>query len=277
MIRLNRSALLRGVALTSAVLGVVSVSSAYAAETEPAPTGSDSAEQVTDVIVTGSRTTGRTVQNSAAPVDVISGASLTNTGAGSTLEALNRLLPSFNVPALVQPDLGSLVRGGQLRGLDPAYTLVLINGKRRHTTSVVNEDGFAGSVAADLALIPAGAIQRVEILRDGASAVYGSDAIAGVINIILKDETSPSTISVQTGKSYEGDGAVNIVRGNHAFALGDRGHLAIAGEFAAQSRAVRNFPLKSSYLIYPALNAAGRPVRLGTNNSLPTGATPDPP
>ncbi len=264
-----RQTVLRGVAFTAFSLSIAGgVQAEEAGEARP--------DQVADVIVTGTRSTGRTVQNSAAPVDVISAAALANTGAGTTLEALDRLLPSFNVPALVQPDLGSIVRGGQLRGLDPAYTLVLVNGKRRHTTSVVNEDGFAGSVAADLALIPAGAIQRIEVLRDGASAVYGSDAIAGVINIILKDENSPSTLSVQTGQTYEGDGAVSIVRGNHAFALGDRGHLAVAGEFTAQSRAVRNFPLKSSYLIYPALNAAGQPVRLGVNNSLPAGASPDP-
>lgn len=268
----RRSAVLAGVAF-----GALSLAVAAAAQAETVDVSADDAgQQVTDVIVTGSRTAGRTVQNSAAPVDVISGTTLTNTGASSTLEALNRLLPSFNVPALVQPDLGSIVRGGQLRGLDPAYTLVLINGKRRHTTSVVNEDGFAGSVAADLALIPAGAIQRVEVLRDGASAVYGSDAIAGVINIILKDGKSPSSFSVQTGQTYEGDGAVSIIRGNHSFALGDRGHLSVAGEFSVQSRAVRNFPLKSTYLIYPALNAAGQPVRLGVNNSLPAGATADP-
>ncbi|MFT4090487.1 MAG: TonB-dependent receptor [Asticcacaulis sp.] len=257
-----------------AAIGLLVAVPAYADDF--AADAADHDADVTQVVVTGTRATGRTVQNSAAPIDVISSRDLANTGQTTVLESLNRLLPSLNVPAQVQPDIGSIVRGAQLRGLDPAYTLVLVNGKRRHTTANVNEDGFAGSVATDLGLIPAGSIARIEVLRDGASAVYGSDAIAGVINIILKDADSPGGISIQTGKTYEGDGASNIVRFNHGFRLGDRASLAIAAEVAHQDRTIRNFPLKDSYLIYPAIDSNGNPVRLGTNNSLPAGTTADP-
>ena len=105
------------------------------------------AQSAESVVVTGTRANGRTVHNSAAPIDLISQKDLAQPGATNILEAMGRLLPSFNVPALVQPDLGSMVRGAQLRNMDPAYTLVLVNGKRRHTTAVVNEDGFPVSVA----------------------------------------------------------------------------------------------------------------------------------
>lgn len=263
--------MLSGIAHASFLAALLTVS-ATGVQAQAA-TGED---ELTQVIVTGTRATGRTVQNSAAPVDVISSRELINTGQTTVLESLNRLVPSFNVPAQVQPDLGSIVRGAQLRGLDPAYTLVLVNGKRRHTTANVNEDGFAGSVAVDLALIPAGSIERIEVLRDGASAVYGSDAIAGVINIILKDAESPSGVSIQTGQTYEGDGAANIFRFNHGFRIGERASLAIGAEVAHQDRTIRNFPVKDSYLFWPAFDVNGNRVRLGTNNSLPAGATPDP-
>ena len=108
------------------------------------------------VIVTGARGTGRTVANSAAPIDVISAQQLQAMGKLNLLDVLETALPSFNLPARVQPDLGSIVRAGQLRNLDPSHTLVLVNGKRRHTTAIVNEDGFPGSAATDLALIPTG-------------------------------------------------------------------------------------------------------------------------
>jgi len=269
---------LLGAAAGSVILTALTLAgvSPVRAQASGAPKAEEGAEEIAQVVVTGTRAKGRTVQNSAAPVDVISSRDLVNTGQTTVLESLNRLLPSFNVPAQVQPDIGSITRGAQLRGLDPAYTLVLINGKRRHTTANVNEDGFPGSVAVDLGLIPAGAIERIEVLRDGASAVYGSDAIAGVINIILKDASSRSGLSIQTGQTYEGDGAANIVRFNHGFRLGQRASLALAAEVAQQDRTIRNFPLKDSYLIYPAIDSSGNPVRLGTNNSLPSGTTADP-
>lgn len=122
-----------------------------------APTsGSGSAYGANDITVTGARAAGRTVQSSAAPIDVLDATTLQSSGELNLLEGRDRLLPSVNLPAPVQPHLGSLIRAGQLRNLDPAYTLALGNGKRRHTTALVNEDGFPGSVAADLGLTPSG-------------------------------------------------------------------------------------------------------------------------
>ena len=235
----------------------------------------DTTTHLDTVVVTGSRASGRTVGNSAAPIDVIGTAEIESTGASSLLEALNRLLPSFNLPAALQPDLGSIARGGQLRNLDPAYTLTLINGKRRNTTALVNEDGFAGSVAVDLALIPTGAIERIEVLRDGASALYGSSAIAGVINVVLKGDTDGSA-SLRSGQSYRGDGAISSAAIDKGFALGDRGVLHLSAQLDQQDSAVRNPPLKPGYLLYPAVDANGNPVRLGSNNALPAGAQPNP-
>lgn len=234
------------------------------------------AEEAQTVLVTGARASGRTADNSAAPVDIISGQQLQASGRLNLLEALDTALPSFNLPARVQPDLGSIVRAGQLRNLDPSHTLILVNGKRRHSTAIVNEDGFPGSVAPDLALIPTGAIARVEVLRDGASAIYGSDAIAGVINIILKSDDSGS-LSGQTGRSYRGDGSNSYARIDGGSRLDGQGFLHASAEFNHQSPAVRNFALNPGYLSYPAVrNSDGQLVKLGPNNSLPAGASPNP-
>lgn len=204
----------------------------------------DDTQSAESVVVTGTRANGRTVHNSAAPIDLISQKDLAQTGATNILEAMGRLLPSFNVPALVQPDLGSMVRGAQLRNMDPAYTLVLVNGKRRHTTAVVNEDGFPGSVATDLSLIPTAAIDHIEVLRDGASAIYGSDALAGVINIVLKKDTK-GTFSGQGGSTYDGGGTNGYVRADKGFSFDHgKGFVHFSAEFNRQDMASRNFPLK---------------------------------
>ncbi len=276
---MKRDSANQAILASASILALSSLAFSAQAQTSAEASRPDqSVATVDEIIVTGTRATGRTVANSASPIDVISGDAVVNTGAPNVLEALNLLLPSFNLPAQVQPDLGALVRGAQLRGLDPAYTLVLVNGKRRHTTAVVNYDGFAGSVPVDLALIPGDSIERIEVLRDGASAVYGSDAIAGVINIILKSGAQPSTLSVQAGATYEGDGAVYIARGTHGWSFADgRGYLNLGAEAIIQERAVRNPEIRSSYLYYPAIDRiTGLPVRLGPNNSLPAGADPDP-
>jgi len=229
------------------------------------------------VIVTGTRASTRTVQQSAAPIDVIDAAALNATGKANLLEALQNLLPSFNLPASIQPDLGSIVRGAQLRNLDPGYTLVLVNGKRRHTTAVTQDDGFSGSVWVDLGLIPVSSIARVEVLRDGAAALYGSDAIAGVINLILKSDAQGGEGVLEHGLSYAGDGGVTKARGNFGVPLGERGFVNISAEHTRQRLAVRSPPLREDYLLYPAIDtASGQPVALAPGNRLPAGASPDP-
>jgi len=235
------------------------------------------ASSLDTVIVTGTRASGRTVQSSAAPIDVIDAADIGATGKANLLEALQNLLPSFNLPANIQPDLGSIVRGAQLRNLDPGYTLVLVNGKRRHTTAVTQDDGFSGSVWVDLGLIPVSAIERVEVLRDGASALYGSDAIAGVINIILKSTATGGEAALEYGQSYKGDGGVSKLHANLGLPLGERGFAHLAAEHTRQRLAVRTPPVRDDYLLYPAIdNITGQPVALGPRNTLPPGASPDP-
>jgi len=154
------------------------------------------------IIVTGTRTANRTVANSPVPVDVISAKEIANTGATETNKILNQLVPSFNFPQPSIADGSDALRPATLRGLSPDQTLVLINGKRRHVSALLNINGTVGrgSAAVDLNLIPGLAISRVEVLRDGAAAQYGSDAIAGVINIQLKNSNHGGRASVTWGE-----------------------------------------------------------------------------
>jgi len=154
-------------------------------------------------VVTGTRVSDRTVANAPVPVDVLTSAEIKQTGATETNQILQMLAPSFNFPRPTISDGTDHIRPATLRGLGPDQVLVLVNGKRRHTTALVNVNGTVGrgSTGADLNAIPAASIERIEILRDGAAAQYGSDAIAGVINIILKSDPV-SDLGVQVGSSY---------------------------------------------------------------------------
>ncbi len=140
------------------------------------------------IIVTGTRRTDRTVADSAVPIDIISSEALENSGTTETNRLLNNLVPSFNFPQPSLTDGTDSLRPATLRGLAPDQVLVLVNGKRRHLSSLLNLNGSIGrgSAAVDLNTIPPIAIERIEVLRDGASSLYGSDAIAGVINVQLK-------------------------------------------------------------------------------------------
>jgi iron complex outermembrane receptor protein len=154
------------------------------------------------IIVTGTRSTTRTVENSPVPVDVLSGEMLTESGLTETNRILNKLVPSFNFPQPAISDGSDAVRPATLRGLGPDQTLVLLNGKRRHTAALLNINGTVGrgSAAVDMNSIPALAIERIEVLRDGASSQYGSDAIAGVINVRLKTADSGGRATATYGK-----------------------------------------------------------------------------
>ncbi|MBC3932150.1 TonB-dependent receptor plug domain-containing protein [Undibacterium curvum] len=177
------------------------------------------------VIVTGTRSVKRTVSDSEAPIDVLSNKDLQNTGSLELGTALTKLLPSLNFPRPAVADGTSSNRPAQLRGLSPDQTLVLVNGKRWHTTAVVNVNGTAGrgSAPADLNTIPVSAIERVEVLRDGAAAQYGSDAIAGVINIILKKGAQGGEIQLGGGRTSQGDGNQRSISANFGTQLGDKG------------------------------------------------------
>src|SRR4051812_3199636 len=154
------------------------------------------------IVVTGTRRNDRTVADSPVPVDVIGAEAITNTGATETNRILNQLVPSFNFPQPSIADGSDALRPATLRGLSPDQTLVLINGKRRHVAALLNINGTVGrgSAAVDLNLVPGLSISRIEVLRDGAAAQYGSDAIAGVINIQLKNANHGGRASVTYGK-----------------------------------------------------------------------------
>jgi iron complex outermembrane receptor protein len=160
-----------------------------------------STTQLEAVAVTGSRGGERTVVSSPVPVDVINTADLKSSGRVETAQMLQALAPSFNFPRPAVSDGTDHVRPATLRGLAPDQALLLVNGKRRYPSALINNNGTIGrgTAAADLNAIPASMIDRIEILRDGAAAQYGSDAIAGVINIILKG-ASAGSVSTQTGR-----------------------------------------------------------------------------
>lgn len=184
------------------------------------------------VIVTGTRVTDRTVAESAAPIDIVTPEALEATGTVELATALSRVLPSLNFPRPAISDGTDAVKPAQLRGLAPDQVLVLVNGKRRHTTALINlnDSQGRGSSPVDLNAIPIASIARVEVLRDGASAQYGSDAIAGVINIVLKGGDSGGGISARYGQYTAGDGEQFQLSGDAGIAFGERGFLHLAGQ-----------------------------------------------
>lgn len=195
--------------------------------TAAAAANSESIDEV--VVVTGTRSPGVHARQSATPIDVVGGDTLSVTGTGNVLDALKATLPAINAPA-VGYDVGALARTFQLRGLSPAHTLVLIDGKRRHLSASIyaDSDPAQGSNAVDLDLIPLNAIGHIEVLRDGASAQYGSDAIAGVVNVILKSDGDAGSVSAQGGAYYKGDGASAQVDADKGFTIGAHGTLHVS-------------------------------------------------
>jgi iron complex outermembrane recepter protein len=175
-------------------------------DAQPAPAAADEAPAGNDetIVITGTRRTDRTVADSPVPVDVIGSEQILNSGQTETAKILNQLVPSFNFPQPSIADGSDALRPATLRGLSPDQTLVLINGKRRHVSALLNINGTVGrgSAAVDMNLIPGLAIQRVEVLRDGAAAQYGSDAIAGVINVQLKTADHGGRASATWGKYH---------------------------------------------------------------------------
>lgn len=197
-----------------------------------AQTTAAEAEKVEKISVIGSRLSVRTATETASPVDIIGADQIAATGAIETAKALQLLVPSFNFPTSSVTDGSDAVRPASLRGLSPDHTLVLVNGKRRHGTALVHLNGTMGkgSSNVDLNAIPVAAIKRIEVLRDGAAAQYGSDAIAGVINIVLKDNASGAELSASTGQTFEGDGDYYKTSFNGALAFLDTGFLNITLE-----------------------------------------------
>ncbi|MBU6403648.1 MAG: TonB-dependent receptor [Proteobacteria bacterium] len=227
--------------LALALLTILAASGAHAQNTSSAPTAATAnpskAKQLQTIVVTGTRAFDRTEADSMSPIDVLTPKDLTSTGATSLAGALRTLLPSFNFPQPSVTDATDAIQPAQLRGLSPDETLVLINGKLQHTSASLNVDGSEGRGASpvDINAIPINAVASIEVLRDGAAAQYGSSAIAGVINIILKGGSQNGSVYSTVGVYSHHDGEDGrTVRGgaDGGFALGKKGwvHLSFDAE-----------------------------------------------
>ena len=211
----------------------------------PAALAQEGAQSIEEVVVVGSRRAGRTATDAPVPVDVVNGEDFDNQGTSDMDELLRNMLPSYNVGNNSIDDAATLTRPANLRGLPPDDTLILINGKRFHRASVIAELGgslSAGSQGPDLASIPTLAIERVEVLRDGAAAQYGSDAIAGVINFVMKDNPEGITFEGKYGEFYEGDGASKQLGINWGVPLGPDGFANATLQFLEKDATSRSLP-----------------------------------
>lgn len=218
-------------------IGLVSLSistSSIAQESLEANSEEDlSTGTLEEVVVTGARGKPRTVSDSPVPIDVFSSKEIDAVAFTDTNDILQTLVPSYSVSRQPISDGATFIRPASLRGLPTDKTLVLVNSKRRHRSSLVTIGG-SGTQGPDIATIPAAAIKNIEILRDGAAAQYGSDAIAGVMNFILKDNSSGGSINVNTGEYFEGDGFQTTLSGNFGLPLGDSGFVSVSGELSTQ-------------------------------------------
>ena len=189
-----------------------------------------------ELIVVGSRVRGRSETDSPVPVDVIQGEDFIAQGASDLDAIVAALVPSYNVNPEPISDAATIMRPASLRGMSPDATLVLLNGKRRHRGSVIALLGSGlsgGSQAPDLSSIPGIAIDRLEVLRDGASAQYGSDAIAGIMNFVLKRDRSGGIFEGKLGSTFEGDGQRMVYAGNIGLPLGENGFANLSAEYKA--------------------------------------------
>ena len=216
----------------AAALAAAAVQPAVAQEAPPASRGQATEDlQVDDeVIVTGTRATGITAAESATPIKVLGAETLSHVGQPNLNQVLTQLVPSFTAQAF-GGDTANLTLSARLRGLSPNHTLVLVNGKRRHGTANLAVLGgpYQGAATADLDLISPSSIQRIEVLEDGAAAQYGSDAIAGVINIILKNDHEGGDGFVTAGQNYKSGGGTIAGTLHLATKLGENGFVNLTG------------------------------------------------
>jgi iron complex outermembrane receptor protein len=241
------------------------------------------------VVVTGNRgAEQRTVTSSPVPIDVVSAKQLQSTGKPGLMEALSAVIPSLTLPEKTGWDASGIARAPNLRGMSAAEVLVLVNGKRRHTAATLNINGInTGAAPADLDLIPISAIDHVEVLRDGAAAQYGSDAIAGVINVILKADTSGTSVT-NIGQGYDGKKQTVQQSLNKGFEIGNGGIVQLALDARSQNddnKASANgtpktnlltlgynaeLPVDDSFSLYSFTTYSRRKAEQGQNFRLPT-------
>jgi iron complex outermembrane receptor protein len=219
-------------AIAAAVATALSTSAVAADPAEAVATVAASLHEeaaLEQVVVTGTRRAERTVLESNVPIDVVSASDLRKTSTADINNKLQAVVPSYNVRRIPTADGSIFVRPATLRNLSPDHTLVLVNGRRFHRSAFVDVTA-RGAQAVNLALLPAGAFKRTEVLRDGAAAQYGSDAIAGVINFILDDQPGTDAY-VQFGEYSKGDGQNLQVGLSSGFQFGSGGHINVAAEY----------------------------------------------
>ncbi len=250
--------------LSTAMAAVLAVPNAAIAQDDGVPQATDG-DVGSEIVVTGSRGQQRTVIDSPTPIDVISAADLERTGKAGVFSALNTLVPSFNLPVRAGGGTSTIIATGGLRGLNPDQALILVNGKRRHKTSLINAVSslYNGSVPSDLDMIPTSAVDHIEVLRDGAAAQYGSDAIAGVINIILKKGSSGGSASFSAGQNFDrSDGELYRADANIGLKLGEKGFINLSVSAKKQQMSNRAEPLAdcsvtaTTTCLYPLVNGA---------------------
>ncbi len=219
----------RGVLAASAALSVMTMAPAHAQDAQ-----TESAEDFEQIAVVGSRAAPRSVAESAVPIDIISNEEFKSQGSTDMVSMLQTVVPSLNVNDQPINDASTLVRPANLRGMASDHTLVLVNGKRRHRSAVITFLGGGlsdGAQGPDISVIPASALKQIEVLRDGAAAQYGSDAIAGVINFVLNDASEGGSFEARYGSYYEGDGDTIQLSGNIGMPLSENGFINLSAEY----------------------------------------------
>lgn len=217
------------------------------------------ADEVEEVVAIGTRRDARSVGDSPAPVDVLTGSDLKNQGATELDYMLRTLVPSFNVNTQPISDAATLIRPANLRGLPPDNMLVLVNGKRRHRGSVISflGGGIAdGAQGPDISALPSIALKKVEVLRDGAAAQYGSDAIAGILNFVLNDSSEGTRLEIRQGEYSEGDGETWRIAANVGMPFTDDGYANFSMELQETDPTARSSQRGDA----ASLKAAGVPV-----------------
>ncbi len=247
----------------------------WAASPHPLAYSQQGTAELREIVVTGTRVADRSATDTAVPVDIVTAETLAQQGSTDLNQALTSTLPSFTFPRPGLADGTDTIRPATLRGLAPDQTLVLLNSKRRHPSSLVNVNGTVGrgSSAVDMNAIPNAAVQSIEVLRDGASAQYGSDAIAGVINLRLKERSDGGAVNASYGwreSSYTvpvaaapagatwrpgdkanrdvSDGETVTLSAWKGLSLGDSGYLTLSAEYKDQARTERDgFDVRQQY------------------------------
>ena len=242
-------------ALAPAVLVALTL---FAGPTAPAASGgpASAARIYEEVVVTGTRTRERSIAESMSPIDAIAGAQVAEQGETNLDMLLRNVVPSLNISSTTG-DAAVIVRPTNLRGLAPDHTLVLVNGRRRHRGSVIywSRIGVShGAQGPDLSAIPAIALRQVEVLRDGASAQYGSDAIAGVMNFLLKEDRSGGSLQVHAGGYGQGDGESQTVAGNIGLPWAEDGFVNLSVEYGKSKATNRNIQRADAQLLVNAGN-----------------------